>query len=154
ECDAAVGAELAWVRDRAGGRHCTAKPRRCGQKANDLSFDAAGPLLRAVGVDLTEVEGIDARTALVILAEVGADVGRFPTEKHFASWLGVCPRQHESNGVRKRRGARGGDDRGGGGVRGGWRWRCGWRPRRWAGPSPGSGCSTAGSRGGSGRRGR
>src|SRR5262249_31518529 len=116
ECDAAIRAELARLPDRSGGRPLAAKPRRCGRKANDLSFDAAGPLLRAVGVDLTEVEGIDARTALVILAEVGADVGRFPTEKHFASWLGVCPRQHESNGVRKRRGAAEGEDPGGGGA--------------------------------------
>src|SRR5262249_34381882 len=55
--------------------------------------------------------GIDVGTALVILAEIGVDVGRFPTEKHFASWLGVCPRQHESNRTRKRRGPRKGKNR-------------------------------------------
>src|SRR5262249_1631525 len=72
-------------------------PRRCGRKANDLHFDACGPLFQALGVDLTEIEGIDVGTALVILAEIGVDVSRFPTEKHFASWLGVCPRVYESN---------------------------------------------------------
>jgi transposase len=111
ECDAAIQAELARLPDRTGGKPFAARPRRCGRKANDLSFDAARPLFRAVGVDLTEVEGIDERTALVILAEVGAEVNRFPTEKHFASWLGVCPRRHESNGVRKRRGPRKGKNR-------------------------------------------
>ena len=50
-------------------------------------------------------------TALVILAEIGVDVSRFPTEKHFASWLGVCPRQHESNRTKKKRGPRKGKNR-------------------------------------------
>jgi transposase len=50
-------------------------------------------------------------TALVILAEIGIDVSRFPTEKHCASWLGVCPRQHESNHTKKKRGPRKGKNR-------------------------------------------
>ena len=62
-------------------------------------------------MDLTEIEGIDVGTALVILAEIGVDVSRFPTEKHFASWLGVCPRQHESNRTKKKRGPRKGKNR-------------------------------------------
>ena len=48
---------------------------------------------RIAGVDLTVLEGIDANTALVILSEVGRDVSRFPTAKHFSSWLGLSP-QH------------------------------------------------------------
>ncbi len=64
-----------------------------------------------MGVDLTEIEGIDVGTALVILAEIGVDVSRFPTEKHFASWLGVCPRQHESNQTKKKRSPRKGKNR-------------------------------------------
>jgi transposase len=110
-CDAAIQAELTKLPNRAGDTPFSAKPRRCGRKPNDLAFDAAGPLFRALGVDLTEIEGIDVGTALVILAEIGVDVSRFPTEKHFASWLGVCPRQHESNGTRKRRGPRKGKNR-------------------------------------------
>jgi transposase len=76
-----------------------------------VRFDATGPLFRALGVDLTEVEGIDVGTALVILAELGVDVSRFPTEKHFASWLGLCPRQHQSNKTQKKRGPRRGKNR-------------------------------------------
>src|SRR5262245_39803887 len=109
--DAAIQAELAKLPDRSGGKPFTTKPRRCGRKPNDLSFDAGGPLFQALGVDLTEVDGIDVGTALVILAEIGVDVSRFPTEKHFASWLGVCPRQHESNRTKKRRGPRKGKNR-------------------------------------------
>ena len=80
-------------------------------KGNDVRFDATGPLFRALGAVLTEVEGIDVGTALVILAELGIDVSRFPTEKHFASWLGLCPRQHQSNKTQKTRGPRRGKNR-------------------------------------------
>src|SRR5262249_18994867 len=111
ECDAMIRAELARLPDRAGGKPFAAKPRRCGRKPNDLGFDAGEPLFRALGVDLAEVEGSGVGTALVILAEIGGDVSRFPTEKHFASWLGVCPRQHESNGTKQRRGPRKGKNR-------------------------------------------
>jgi transposase len=76
-----------------------------------VRFDAAGSLFRALGLDLTEIEGIDVGTALVILAEIGVDVSRFPSEKHFASWLGLCPRQQESNRTKKKRGPRRGKNR-------------------------------------------
>jgi transposase len=111
QCDQVIQAELAKLPDRAGAKPFTARPRRCGRKPNDLSFDACQPLFQALGVDLTEVDGIDVGTALVILAEIGVDVSRFPTEKHFASWLGLCPRQHESNRTKKKRGPRPGKNR-------------------------------------------
>ena len=111
QCDAMIEAELRRLPNRAGEKTIAAKPRRCGRKPNDLNFDACGPLFKALGVDLTEIEGIDVGTALVILAEIGIDVRRFPTEKHFASWLGVCPRQYESNQTKKKRGPRKGKNR-------------------------------------------
>ena len=111
ECDEKIEAELAKLPDRAGDKPFQAKPRNGGRKRNTLSFEACGPLFKALGVDLTEIEGIDVATALVILAELGVDVSRFPTEKHFASWLGLCPRQHESNKSKKKRGPRRGKNR-------------------------------------------
>jgi transposase len=61
------------------------------------------------GVDLTVLEGIDERTALAILGEVGPDVSRFPSAKHFPSWLGLCPQHQVSagkvSGRRVRRGS-------------------------------------------------
>jgi transposase len=68
-----------------------------------------------MGVDLTAIDGIEAHTALVILGEIGVDVSKFPTEKHFASWLGLCPNRQESNRKRKSRRVR----KGGGKVPGG-----------------------------------
>jgi transposase len=111
ECDQRIAAELARLPDRAGDKPFTAKPRKGGRKPNNLNFAAGEPLFRALGVDLTEIEGIDVATALVILAEIGVDVSRFPTEKHFASWLGLCPRQYESNKTKRKRGPRKGKNR-------------------------------------------
>ena len=38
-----------------------------------------------------EIPGFDALNVQTILSEIGLDPGRFPTEKHFVSWLGLCP---------------------------------------------------------------
>jgi transposase len=106
ECDGQIEAELAKFPNQAGQKKRTVQPRKHGRKSNDVRFDATGPLFQALGVDLTLIEGIDVGTALVILAEIGVDVSRFPTEKHFASWLRLCPPQDESNTTKKRRGHR------------------------------------------------
>ena len=111
ECDQQVEAELAKFPNRAGEKTRTGKPRKRGRKSNDVRFEATGPLFQALGVDLTLIEGIDVGTALVILAEIGVDVSRFPTEKHFASWLRLCPPQDESNKTKRRRGHRKGTNR-------------------------------------------
>ena len=102
ECDQQIQAELAKFPNRAGEKPHTAKPGKRGRKSNDVGFEATGPLFKALGVDLTLIEGIDVGTALVILAEIGVDVSRFPTEKHFASWLRLCPPQNESNKTNRR----------------------------------------------------
>jgi transposase len=52
-------------------------------------------------IDLLDtVPGIGRRAAEIILAEVGADLGRFPSAKHLASWAGMCPGNAESGGKR------------------------------------------------------
>ena len=111
ECDQHVQAELAKFSNRAGAKTRTSKPRKCGRKKNNIRFDAKGPLFQALGVDLTLIDGIEVGTALVILAEIGVDVTRFPTEKHFASWLRLCPPQNESNNTKRRRRHRKGTNR-------------------------------------------
>jgi transposase len=110
-CDARIREELARQPNRAPDHSAGPQPRQRGRKNNDLRFDAVGPLFRALGADLTEIEGIDVGTALVILAEIGVDVSRFPTEKHFASWLGLCPREARSNKTAKKQAPRKGKNR-------------------------------------------
>ena len=50
---------------------------------------------------LDTIPGIGRWTAEVILAEIGADMARFPTAGHLASWAGMCPGNNESAGKRK-----------------------------------------------------
>lgn len=51
---------------------------------------------------LDSVVGIHRRAAEVVLAELGPDLRRFPSDKHLASWAGMCPGNHESGGKRLR----------------------------------------------------
>ena len=48
--------------------------------------------------DLMVSPGISTGVADVIIAETGADMRRFPTARHLASWAGTCPGSHESAG--------------------------------------------------------
>jgi transposase len=49
---------------------------------------------------LDTIPGVDRQTAEVLLAEIGAEMERFPTAGHLASWAGMCPGNHESAGKR------------------------------------------------------
>ena len=52
---------------------------------------------------LDAIPGVDQRVAQVLLAEVGADIKPFPSDKHLSSWAGMCPGNEESVGKRRRR---------------------------------------------------
>ena len=51
---------------------------------------------------LTQIDGSDSLTALKVISEMGLDMTRWPTSKHCASWLGVCPGTQVSGGKRFR----------------------------------------------------
>jgi transposase len=72
------------------------RPRK--RTRNRPQLDVRGSLHRITGVDLTAIEGIDEPTALTIISETGLDMGRWPTVKHFTSWLGLCPHHRVSGG--------------------------------------------------------
>jgi transposase len=50
---------------------------------------------------LDTIPGVNRRTAEVLIAEIGADMSRFPTHSHLASWAGMCPGNDESAGKRR-----------------------------------------------------
>jgi transposase len=108
-CEKRIEACLRGFADKSGG--ATLPPKKGQQKPrrNEPKFGARALLFRLAGVDLTAIEGISETTALVILSEIGTDLSRFPTEKNFVSWLGLCPQHRGSAGKifsrRVRRGA-------------------------------------------------
>jgi transposase len=65
---------------------------------NEPAFDLRAHLYRITGVDLTQVPGLQALTIHTVLSEVGLDMSKWPTDKHFASWLGLCPDNRISGG--------------------------------------------------------
>jgi transposase len=68
------------------------------QRPNHPTYDLRTHLYLTVGVDLTAVNGIDVLLAQDILAEIGTDMSKWQTEKHFASWLGLSPNNKSSAG--------------------------------------------------------
>ena len=69
-----------------------------GRKPHDPKFDVREALYLATGVDLTAIEGIDAIHALTLVSELGSDFTKWPTVKHFTSWLGLCPNWKKTGG--------------------------------------------------------
>jgi hypothetical protein len=54
------------------------------------------------GVDLSSMCGINDSTMLRLLGEIGIDLSRFPSKKHFVSWLGLSPKNKQSGKMKKR----------------------------------------------------
>lgn len=96
-CDERILAALNTFEDRSGGR-----PLPPGQPArpdrHDLSFDATAELYRITGIDLTRIKGLKANTLLKVISEIGLDMSKWPDDKHFASWLSLCPNNKISGG--------------------------------------------------------
>lgn len=111
ECDKSLEACLKTFADKSQGEVLPPKRRPCGRKANDFRFEARTLLHRMSGADLTVIEGIEASTAFAILGEIGPDVSKFPSAKHFASWLGLSPNHQGSGGKIKSRRVRRGANR-------------------------------------------
>ena len=72
------------------------KRKRAG---NEPHFEIRTPLHHLTGgVDLTQIDGIAPYTALKLIAEIGTDMHRWATEKHFTSWLTLAPTNRVSGG--------------------------------------------------------
>lgn len=65
---------------------------------NDIGFEIKQMLETILGVDITKLHGINQTNALQILSEVGFDMNKWPTEKHFTSWLNLAPNNKISGG--------------------------------------------------------
>ena len=74
------------------------RPKGKKKSKNAPGFDLRTELYRITGIDWTQINGIDVLTAQTVIAEAGADLSAFPSEKQFASWLGLCPTNEQSGG--------------------------------------------------------
>ena len=94
ECDTKLHAGLKDLGERDVD---LGKAPRVGSKLRQ-AFDARQILANWAGVDLTRINGLGLAVATKILTEIGPDMSRFATVKHFCSWLGLCPGTKISGG--------------------------------------------------------
>jgi transposase len=100
ECDAELEQRFAAIQprwDAPAELPKLPKAKRGSRSKNEPTYNARAELYRITGVDLVAIQGISASLAQTIISEVGTDMSRFPTEKHFCSWLGLVP-HHEISG--------------------------------------------------------
>ena len=102
ECEEKIETYMQTMDKKAEGKPADDPQQKAKRKGriqkNTVRFDARGHLYRITGVDLTRLDGIDATGALKLIAEIGTDMGRWPTVKHFTSWLGLCPGTKKTGG--------------------------------------------------------
>ncbi len=98
ECDREIETHLERFEDRSTGGPPAAKSGRKRIKGNAPRFDVWTHLNRMTGVDLTRIDGVDAYTALKVISEIGTDMTKWPSAKHFASWLGLSPNNRITGG--------------------------------------------------------
>ena len=97
QCDLEIEAQLERFEDRSDGEPPAPNGKKRNQK-NAPRFDVQSQLYRMTGVDLTRIDGVDGFTALKVVSEVGTDMTKWPSAKHFASWLGLSPHNRITGG--------------------------------------------------------
>jgi hypothetical protein len=100
-CDEQVVRELTSLPTKVDPACKPLPARKAGRHASSdkmAGVDLRPQLYEKCGVDLTGIEGIGVLTSLILLTEVGPNVSRFHSEKHFCSWLGLCPDNRISRG--------------------------------------------------------
>ena len=99
-CDTAIEAHLhtlAAQTTRVTTPMPAARPRQK-PRDNEPRFELRTPLHQLTGVDLSQLDGIGPYTALRLLSEIGTDMTRWPSDKHFTSWLTLAPKNKISGG--------------------------------------------------------
>jgi transposase len=96
ECDLQIQTMLESFPDKEHQQPLGAK--RTKKNRHTPPFDARTLLFQKTGVDLTTIDGIDVGTAMKVISEIGTDILRWPSEKHFTSWLCLCPGNKKSGG--------------------------------------------------------
>lgn len=96
ECDAKIAALLAPLRRHVVTLELDAAPKIRRKPA--ASFDLRQAMADWAGADLTRIDGLGSALVMRLLSEIGTNLSRFATVKHFCSWLGLCPGTKISGG--------------------------------------------------------
>jgi transposase len=92
ECDAEIERTVAALNlDRPIPEAPLPKPKYRSKMPSDPGFDVRQALYQLTGTDLTQIHGIGPFLALRLVGECGTDLSRWPTAKHFTSWLTLSP---------------------------------------------------------------
>lgn len=98
ECDTEIEAVLRTLNaERAQPEEPLPSVRHAKAK-NEPKFDARSALYTFLGADLTQIHGFGPYTVLRLVAECGDDMSKWPTAKHFTSWLSLAPGNKISGG--------------------------------------------------------
>jgi transposase len=109
ECDRQIEQYLQTIDSRSGDRDAPLPDlppaKRDSHSKNAPGFNARAQYARLLGVDLVAVMGLSSSSVQTIISEIGTDMSRFATVKHFGAWLGLAPRNDISGGkvLRSRR---------------------------------------------------
>jgi transposase len=110
ECDRRIEAHLQTITRKVEAAEAPlSPPRRKNMQPHRKhipQFDLRTYLYQITGVDLTQIDGIGVQTAEVLLSEVGADMSKWKTERHFASWMGLSPDNQKTGGKVIKRGSK------------------------------------------------
>jgi transposase len=117
ELDGVIAKQLHTLRRQTELPPLPPQPRKRGRKPHDPRFDVRTALYYMVGIDLTAIEGIDEIHALTLVSELGTDFTKWPTVKHFTSWLGLCPNWKKTGGKVQSSKTRKGKNRAAGALR-------------------------------------
>jgi transposase len=101
DCDAELERRYAALEPRVDIATRPLPPRKRPRRqpaGNEPAFDLRQYLYQMAGVDLTQIDGVDVLTVQKVLTATGVDMTPWPTVKHFASWLSVCPHQDKTGG--------------------------------------------------------
>lgn len=99
-CDQAIQAVLATTNTKLPKEH-RKKRKPIRHHKPDIDRLADHLLLLFAGKDATLLPGITDYSWLQLYTEIGTQLSRWPTEKHFTSWLGLAPGQHNSGKKRR-----------------------------------------------------
>ena len=97
-CDKEIETILQTLRNSNPPEVPLPKARHRTRQPNAPSFDVREANYAIVGVDLTQIHGVGPYLALKLISECGTDMSRWPTVKHFTSWLCLAPGNKISGG--------------------------------------------------------